>query len=229
MFPGGCCDDSAIIPSSMYPGYTPMPHGVTSFAPAVDRQRHPYVPHLQQQHHHNKNQLQLSFNQLHDTPMQHHDHTSSLYGAMSSSPLTPLDNGYRSMSSSHSSPMSSSSSMSPMSYRPGYSPNQQPYDCHGVPAHPSVADYPPQSHNPYYITYENNHPPAPGLNNAQVPLPTQPPCQTLQNYNNNNYYNNYNNNNIKYNNINNNNNNTYTDRYKCQDLQQITTKLTVNK
>lgn len=112
-----------------------------------------------------------------------------------------------------------------MSYRPGYSPNEDPY---GVPAHPSVADFPPQPHNQYYNAYENNHPPAVGLNDPHVPLSTQPPSQALQNYNNNNYYNNYNNNNIKYNNINN-NNNTYTDRYECQDSQLIVDKPTGNK
>jgi hypothetical protein len=160
--------------------------------------------------------------------MQHRDHRN-MCAAMSSSPVTSLDNGYRSMSSSSlSSPMSSSSSLSPLSYRPVYSPNQPSYDCHGVPAHPSVADFPPQPHNQYYMTYDNNLPPLVGHNDAQMPVPTQLSSHTTQN--NNNYYNNnnsnnnnnnnnnnnYNNYNIKYNNINN-NNNPYTDRYEYRD------------
>ncbi|XP_060872103.1 uncharacterized protein LOC132946239 isoform X1 [Metopolophium dirhodum] len=223
MFPGGCCDDSAIVPSFMYAGCTPMPHGVTGFAPVVDHHRLPYASHIQKQQHHHTD-LQVSYHQLRDSAMQHLDHTN-MCTAISSSPITPLDNSYRSMSSSQSSPMSSSSSMSPMSYGPGYSPNQLSYDCHGVPPHPSATDFQPQSHDQYYnfTTYGNNHPPAVGLNDALVPLPTQPPTQTFQNYNNNNYYNN-NNNNIKYNN----NNNTYTDRYKYLDLQQTADKPTGN-
>lgn len=218
MFPGGCYDDSTVVPSFMYAGCTPMPHGVTGFAPAIDRHRNPYAPPIQKQQHHHRD-LPLSYHQLRNSSMQHLDH-ANMCAAISSSPITPLDNGYRSMSSSQSSPMSSSSSMSPMSYGPGYSPNQLSYDCHGVLTHPSVTEFQPQSHDQYYnfTTYENNHPPIVGLNDALVPLTTQPPTQTFQNYNNNNYYNN-----------NNNNNNTYTDRYKYLDLQQTVDKPTGNK
>lgn len=216
MFTSGCCDDSSTVPSFMYTGCTPMPHGVTGFAPTADRHRHQHSPHLQKQLRHQRD-LQLSYRQLRDTPMQQLDQTN-MCASISSSPITPLDNGYRSKSSSLSSPMSSSSSMSPMSYGPRYSPNQLSYDCHGVPAHPSVTDFQPQSYDQYYnfTTYENNHPPAVGLNDVLLPLPAQPPTQTFQNYNNNNNY--YNN-----------NNNTYTNSYKYLDLQQTADKPTGNK
>lgn len=238
MFPGGCCDDPAAVPSSMYTAGTVMPLAVTGFAPAaVDRHRHSYAPHLQQQQHHHQQQHgnpQLSYHQLHDSPMQLHRNHRNLCAAMS--PVTSLDNGYRSMSSSSlSPPMSSSSSMSPVSYQPVYSPNQPSYDCHGVPAHPSVADFPPQPHNQYYIPYDNNHPPIGGLNDAQVPVAAMLPNHSLRN-NNNNYYhssnnnnNNYDNNNynnVKYNNINN-INNPYTDR--CEYRNVIADKPTTNK
>jgi len=90
-----------------------------------------------------------------------------------------------------------------------------------------VTDFQPQSHDQYYnfTTYENNHLPAVGFNDALVKLPTQPPTQTFQNYNNNNNNNHYYNNN----NNNNNNNNTYTDRYKYLDLKQTADKPTGNK
>ncbi|XP_026813405.1 aryl hydrocarbon receptor nuclear translocator-like protein 2 isoform X1 [Rhopalosiphum maidis] len=221
MFPGGCCDDPATLPPSTYAGGEMMPLAVTGFTPtaALDRHRHPYAPHLQPHHQHRN--PQSSYHQLRDSQMQHRDHRN-MCAAMSSSPVTSLDNGYRSMSSSSlSSPMSSSSSLSPLSYRPVYSPNQPSYDCHGVPAHPSVADFPPQSHNQYYMTYDNNLPPLVGPNDAQMPVPTHLSSHTTQN--NNNYYNNnnnnnnnYNNYNIKYNNINN-NNNPYTDLYEYRD------------
>jgi len=101
-----------------------------------------------------------------------------------------------------------------MSYQPIFSPNQLSHDCHGVPAHPSVAEFPPHPHNQYYVPYGNKHPLAVSLNDAQqqLQLPAHPPNHIFQTFNNNYYDSKYNNNN------NNNNINPYTDRYEYPDL-----------